>query len=76
MYGMEYSPFLVILGTIPGCNWSVRAYGYFEVGRFMNLFAFSSVVVVGPLTLIKFLLLLIYLNSTSPHIISFGCSFH
>lgn len=29
--------FLVILGTVPGCTWSVRAYGHFEVGRFMDL---------------------------------------
>ena len=29
---------LVILGTVRGYNWSVRACGYFEVGRSMNLF--------------------------------------
>ena len=39
----ELFPFFVILGTVPGCNWSVRAYGYFEVSRLMRLFAFSSV---------------------------------
>ena len=31
--------FLVILGTVPGCNWSVRAYGYFPVGCLMSMFA-------------------------------------
>lgn len=34
----EIVPFLVILGTEPGPNWSVRAYGYFEVGC-LSLFA-------------------------------------
>lgn len=47
-------PFLVIVGTVPGGNWSVRADGNFEVGPFMGLFAFSSVVSVGPLAWIKF----------------------
>ena len=31
-YGI--SPFLVILGTVPGFNWSVRANGYFLFLRF------------------------------------------
>lgn len=35
---MEFSLF-IILRTVPGCNWSVRAYGYFEVGRLMSLYA-------------------------------------
>ena len=30
MYGIF--PFSVILGTVLGCNWSVRADGYFELG--------------------------------------------
>lgn len=49
---MEFS--LLVIGTVPGCNWSVRADGNFEVGPFMRLFAFSSVVSVGPLAWIKF----------------------
>ena len=44
--------FLVILGTVPGCNWSVRVYGYFEVGPLMSLCAFSWVVPVGPFALL------------------------
>lgn len=32
-------PILVLLGTVPGCNWSVRVYGYFKVGRLMSLYA-------------------------------------
>lgn len=52
--------FLVILGTVHGYNWSVRACGCFEVGHLMNLFellfAFSSLVLVavGSFTLIRF----------------------
>lgn len=53
--------FLVILGTVPCCNWSVRACSYFEVGHLMRLMpfllAFSSVIAVGPFTLIRFALL-------------------
>lgn len=30
---------LIILETVPGCNWSLRAYGCFAVGHFMSLFA-------------------------------------
>lgn len=47
-------PFLIVLGTVPGCNWLVRAYGSFEVGPFMSLFAFSSMVSLGPLAWIRF----------------------
>ena len=47
MYGIF--PFFIILGTVPGCNRSVRTCGYFEVGCLMSLFAFSSVVAVAPL---------------------------
>ena len=36
---------------------SARAYGYFEVGGIMSLFAFSQVVTVGPFTLFRFSLL-------------------
>lgn len=39
-------PFLVILGTVPGCIWSVRAYRSSEVICLMSLFTFSSVVTV------------------------------
>ena len=50
-------PFLVISGTVPSYNWSVRAYGYFygyfEMGRLMSLFACSLVVAVGPFAFIK-----------------------
>lgn len=49
--------FLVILGTVLGCHWSVRVCGYLEVGRLRSLFAFILVVAVGPLALLKFLLL-------------------
>lgn len=37
--GGGFFPFLVILGTLPACNWSVRAYGYFKLGHLMSLFA-------------------------------------
>ena len=36
LYGIF--PFLVILATVPGCKWPIRAYGYFKVGRLMSLF--------------------------------------
>ena len=39
------------LGTVPGCDWSVRASGSFGVGRLKSLFAFSSVA-LGPLVLL------------------------
>ena len=48
---------LVILVTVPGCNWSIRAYGYFEVGHLMSLFSFILVVTVGSSALLKFPLL-------------------
>lgn len=52
-YGMF--PFLIILGTVPGCNLSVRAYGFLQVGHLMSQFAISSSVVsVGPFALIKY----------------------
>ena len=59
---MEYRPygivpFLLILGTVPGYNPSVRTSGYFEVGCLMSLFCISSVVAVGPFNLPKFPLL-------------------
>lgn len=54
---LEFSLFLVILQTVPCCNWSVRACGCFEVGHLMRLFAVSSVVALGPFTLIRFPLL-------------------
>lgn len=44
--------------TVPGCNWSVRVCGYFEVGCLMNLFAFSLVVAVSPFTLLYIIILL------------------
>ena len=53
---MEFFFFLVILATVPGCNWSVRAYGYLEVGHLMSQFAISSVVTVDPFALITYLL--------------------
>lgn len=40
MYGIFL--FLVILGTMSSCKWSVRDCGYFEVGCLMSLFAFSQ----------------------------------
>lgn len=42
--------FLVILGTTCGCNWSVRAYGHFEVGRLLSPLALSPVVTAGLLS--------------------------
>ena len=39
MGAYEIFPLLVILEIVPGCNWSVRAYGYFEVGCLRRLFA-------------------------------------
>lgn len=50
-------PFLAIVGTVPGYNWSVLAYGYFELGHLMSLFALSAVVTVGPFSLLRFPLL-------------------
>lgn len=50
-------PFAVILGTVPGCNWSAGAYGYFKAGRLMSLFVFSSVISVGTFAFIKLPLL-------------------
>ena len=50
----NFSSFLVILGTVPGYNWSVGAYGYFKVGHLISLLAFSSVVTVGPFVVLKF----------------------
>ena len=47
-------PFLVIFRTVPGCNWSVRACGYLDVGHSGSLFAFSPVVAVGRFALIRF----------------------
>ena len=43
-------PFLVLFGTcawLQVAHWLVRAYGYFQVGGLMSLFAFSSVGPVG-----------------------------
>ena len=42
------SPVLVILGTVPGCYWSVTNYDYFKVGHSMSLFAWSLVISIGP----------------------------
>lgn len=44
-------PFLVISGTVLGCNWSVRTYDCFEVGGLMSLSAFGPVVAVGTFAL-------------------------
>lgn len=54
---MEFSQFLVILGTVSGRNRSVRAYGCVQVYRLMNLFAFSSVALMISFGLLKFPLL-------------------
>lgn len=54
---MEFSLFFVNLGTAPDCNWPVRASGYFEAGRLMNLFTCSLVVPMGPFALMEFPLL-------------------
>lgn len=37
---------------MPGCNWLVRAYGYFEVVCLKSLFTFSLVVPAGPFALL------------------------
>ena len=50
-------PLFLNLGTVPGCNWPMMAYGYFKVGCLMSLFAFSSVVPMDPFDLMEFPLL-------------------
>lgn len=50
-------PFLVILEVMLGSNWSLRTYGYFEVGCLMSLSAFSLVVSVGSFAVLRFPLL-------------------
>lgn len=40
---------MVIVGTVPGCNWLIRAYGYFRLGHLIGLFALSPVVPVALL---------------------------
>lgn len=50
----EYGIFGNLRNCVPSCNWSVRAYGYFEVGSLVSLFTMSLVVTLGPFLLIKF----------------------